>query len=376
MQIKPPEILNRLPSVSDLLEKPPIKALTERWNRSVVAGGVRSFLDELRSDFERRTAALPSIRELAERAARYVVSRQHRDLDVAINATGVISGPPWTAAPLAEVALERMLACGREFVLDSSAEAERAAAGLCALISRLTSAPSAAVIHSYATAIWLARECEAGSIAELDAAPLVDPPATIGCPWPSAQSVIASGSQLAIIRGDGLIGGPAAGIILGNQAIVSRITEHPRFASLQLDSHRVAALTATLECYDTAARGTDELPVWQLLATSVDNLRNRAERLAAQLAHVEGVLAATAIETRSPILAATSGDAWPSYGVALAAADNNVAALDKRCRSARFPVVGRIEGERLVIDLRTVLPRQDKAIVDSLLGESPKSPTT
>ena len=124
MQIKPPEILNRLPSVSDLLEKPPIRALTERWNRSVVAGGVRSFLDELRTDFERRAAALPSIRELAERAARYVVSRQHQDLGVAINATGVICGPPWTAAPQAEVALERAMACGREFVLESTAEAE------------------------------------------------------------------------------------------------------------------------------------------------------------------------------------------------------------------------------------------------------------
>jgi hypothetical protein len=90
---------------------------------------------------------------------------------------------------------------------------------------------------------------------------------------------------------------------------------------------------------------------------------------------VEGVLAATAIETRSPILGPSSGDGWPSYGVALAAADNN-AALDGRLRSARFPVVGRIEGERLVIDLRTVLPRQDKAIVDSLLGDTPKAPPT
>ncbi len=50
MAIKPPDLLNRIPSVADLLEKPPIRALVERWNRSVVAGGVKSFLDELGSD--------------------------------------------------------------------------------------------------------------------------------------------------------------------------------------------------------------------------------------------------------------------------------------------------------------------------------------
>jgi seryl-tRNA(Sec) selenium transferase len=376
MQIKPPEILNRLPSVSDLLEKPPIRALTDRWNRSQVAAGVRSFLDELRSEVERRTATLPSIRELAERAARYVASRQRRDLDVAINATGVICGSGWTSVPLAEVALERMLAGGREFVLDSSAEAERSLADLTTLLCRLTGAPSAAVVHSYAAAVSIARECEVAAIAELGAAPLVDPPATIACPWQSAQAAIASGGHLTVIRGDGLTGGPACGIILGDESIVSRIKGQAMFDSLQLDSLRTAALIATIECYDTPARGVDTLPVWQLLATSAENLKNRSDRLAAQLAHVEGVLAATAIETRSSILDSHTGEDWPSYGVALAAADNNVAALDKQLRSARFPVIGRIESDRLVIDLRTVLPRQDKAIVDSLLGNSPQPPTS
>ena len=56
MAIKPPDLLNRIPSVADLLEKPPIRALVDRWNRSVVAGGVKSFLDELGSDLQRRAA--------------------------------------------------------------------------------------------------------------------------------------------------------------------------------------------------------------------------------------------------------------------------------------------------------------------------------
>src|SRR3954469_25290850 len=125
MAIKPPDILNRLPSVSELLEKPPIRALTERWNRSAVAGSVRSFLDELRTDFERRTASIPSIRELAERAARYVVSRQHHSLGIAINASGQIDWPPWSSTPLAETALERMIALGREYAIEPTRASSR-----------------------------------------------------------------------------------------------------------------------------------------------------------------------------------------------------------------------------------------------------------
>jgi seryl-tRNA(Sec) selenium transferase len=109
------------------------------------------------------------------------------------------------------------------------------------------------------------------------------------------------------------------------------------------------------------------LPVWQCLATSVENLRNRAERMAAQLAHASGIKSATAIETKSPLSAAIADDGWPSYGVALVPADGNTAALDTRLRQARVPILGRVETSHLTLDLRTILPRQDKTLVDALL---------
>ena len=135
MAIKPPDLLNRIPSVSELLEKPPIRALADRWNRSAVAASVRSFLDELQRDLRRRAAdvQLPSVRELAERAARYVVSQQQQSLGTAINATGRIWGPPWSSRPLADAALERAVAIGREFSGEKPDEAEP-------LICRLTGA--------------------------------------------------------------------------------------------------------------------------------------------------------------------------------------------------------------------------------------------
>jgi L-seryl-tRNA(Ser) seleniumtransferase len=462
--IKPPEFLNRLPSVSELLDKPPVRVLVERWNRSLVASGVRSFLNDLQSDLRRRAAdvQLPSLRELAERAASYVMSHQQQSLGTAINASGQIWGSMWTSRPLSDSALEQTVALGREFAMDSGG----AAAGLEALLCRLTGAEAGLAVHSYAGAIWLslaatagerevlishsdvgdlsgaeslpklaatagtmlrevgttnrvtAADYEAGVKPRLDtlrierqiaailkiaaeeyrvvghtadvsaeelvplarkhelclidalgAVPLVDPPVMIGRRERTVREAVAAKADLVIARGDGLIGGPACGIVVGRREVVRRLSEHPLFAAWRLDALRTAALTATLQSYEDTQRGADVLPVWQLLTAPDENLRNRAERIAPQLQQVQGIGAAAAVQTRSPISGTIELDGGcASYGIALTAADGNVNELDKRLRSLPLSVVGRVEGQRVVLDLRTVLPRQDRALVEAIVG--------
>jgi L-seryl-tRNA(Ser) seleniumtransferase len=462
--IKPPDLLNRLPSVSELLEKPPIRALAARWNKSMVAGGVKSFLDELRNDLQRRAAevSLPSIRELAEKAASYVAKRQQHLLGVAINATGRIWGPPWTSPAISDAALERAMATCREFGVAFAADAGSSSqleAGLC----RFAGAEAAAVVHSYGVAVWLAlnslsanREvivaraevCDIGEkdtlptlakaanvilreigttnsaptsefqsalspsvaailtvssdshriigqtatanlnelvalagdrkvfiIDALGAAALGDLPVNVSWPKRSAKASLAAGVDLVVLRGDGLVGGPACGILLGRKEAVERITAHPLFAACRLDRLREAALAATLESYETAGTAIDSNPVWHCLSISVDNLRNRAERIAPQLAQAEGIALATAIETTSEVSGLLSGGI-PSYGIALSPSDGNVEALENRLQSARFPVVGRVEGERLILELRTVLPRQDRTLVESLTTKHSAEPSS
>lgn len=462
MSIKPPDLLNRLPSVAELLDKPPVRALVDRWNRSVVASNLRTFLEELRSDFERRTADLPSLRELAERAANFVAAKQQHTLGMAINATGQICGTPWTHTPLAEPALERMVSLGREFAIQDQS-AGLASDELQAALCRLTGAQAATVVHSYSAAIWLAlgataanrevlvsraeigdidgadslpklasaagtalrevgatnrtvaAEYEAaissnvsailkltndsyrvvGEIAAaqlnelvalghsrqlavidaLGAAPLAKPPASIAWPRRSAQESIATGADLAILRGDCLVNGPACGILLGKSEIIGRVVAQPLWAAMRIDALRSAALAATLAAYDHESPTGFQLPIWQCLQTSLENLRNRAERMAAQLVHAAGVSAAVSVETKSPVSASLDAG-WPSFGVALTPSDGDAIALDRKLQSARYPVRGRVEGSQLVLDLRTVLPRQDKLIVDSLLGPGlePRTP--
>jgi seryl-tRNA(Sec) selenium transferase len=89
--------------------------------------------------------------------------------------------------------------------------------------------------------------------------------------------------------------------------------------------------------------------------------------MAPQLATAEGIATAMPIETISP-LAAAIPDGMPSFGIALSPVGGDVDTLDKRLRSARFPILGRIENDRIILDLRTVSPRQDTTLIDSLAG--------
>src|SRR5262249_47639651 len=130
------------------------------------------------------------------------------------------------------------------------------------------------------------------------------------------------------------------------------------------------ALAATLECYENPTSGIQQIPVWKCLTVSIDNLRNRAERLAPQIAAAEGIASATPVETRSAVTPALA-DGLASYGIALSPQNGDVQSLDKRLRSARFPVQGRIEHDRIILDLRTVQPRQDTTLVDAIVGIKP-----
>ena len=460
MATKPLDFLNRLPSVSELLEKQPVRALSDRWNRSVVAAGVRSFLDELRSDLQRRAADVPTIRELAERAARYVVSQQQSSQRAIVNATGRLIGAPWTSVPLADSALERALTVGRHFVAGPTKATDGPPANSAdvePLLCRLVGAQAAVAVHSYAGALWLtlaalaadrevlvsraevgevdsagplpklaaaaravlkdvgtanrtvaadyemaaspraavlltlqsdeyrivgetaaaaleelvalARDRELVLVDAIGAAPLVDPPPSIHWPKRSARASLAAGVDLVVVRGDGLVGGPSCGIVAGRRDGVQRIVEHPLFGAWQLDAFRSAALAGTLQCYESSPNGEQALPVWQVLTTPIENLRNRAERIAPQLAHAPGIATATAVETRSPLAPALIVDGgWPSYGVALTAADGDIQTLHQRLTRAPHPVLGRIESDRLLLDLRTVFPRQDRQLVEALAG--------
>jgi L-seryl-tRNA(Ser) seleniumtransferase len=159
---------------------------------------------------------------------------------------------------------------------------------------------------------------------------------------PDAASTLRAGAALVTASGDKLLGGPQAGLLLGEAGLIERLRRHPLARALRVDKLTLAALEATL----TGPRP----PVHRFLHTTVDSLRQRAAALAR-------AVDAEVVETEAVVGGGGApGVSLPSVAVAL---DARLAAV-LRCGDPA--VLGRLERGRLLLDLRAVEQDQDDAL--------------
>src|SRR4051812_17127511 len=151
-------MLRNIPSVSELLESPPLKSLVDRVSRNVVVTGVRQFLDDMRSQVQTAAANVhvPAPSELAQKIADWIASDQRPTLVPVINATGIILHTGLGRAPLADEAIQMITAIGRgyasvEIDLESGDRSQRIDA-VEGLLTRLTGAEAATVVNNNAAA--------------------------------------------------------------------------------------------------------------------------------------------------------------------------------------------------------------------------------
>ena len=172
---------------------------------------------------------------------------------------------------------------------------------------------------------------------------------------PDAATVLRDGAAVVTASGDKLLGGPQAGLLLGQAELIARLRRHPSARALRVDKLTLAALEATLT--------GPPVPVRVALEMSAVALHDRAERLAERL-RVRGV-DACAVESSGVV----GGGAAP--GVHLPSAAMSVPGdLAAALRTGRPPVVGRTEDGRCLLDLRTVSPYDDDLLFSAVLGAS------
>jgi L-seryl-tRNA(Ser) seleniumtransferase len=176
---------------------------------------------------------------------------------------------------------------------------------------------------------------------------------------PMVQASVGAGTTLVAFSGDKLLGGPQAGIVVGHATEIGHLRRHPLMRAIRPDKLTLAALGATLVHY---LRGEAEacVPVWRMISATAAQLEARARGLAAQLG-------AVAVETQSAIGGGSlPGQTQASWAVAFEtpAADALAAAL----RRSDPPVVSRIENDRVLLDLRSVLPEQDSVLAQAAWG--------
>ncbi len=175
---------------------------------------------------------------------------------------------------------------------------------------------------------------------------------------PTVQESMEAGADLVCFSGDKLFGGPQAGIIIGKKSLVERIKKHPFARAVRADKTRLAGISATLLHYLKGEAET-KIPVWQMLATSPEALRERAERWREQLGTGEVIAGFSTIGGGS-----LPEETLPTFLLALDTGKPNL--FLSRLRRAHPPVIARIEAERVVFDPRTVAPDQEGEILSVL----------
>ena len=185
---------------------------------------------------------------------------------------------------------------------------------------------------------------------------------------PIVRDSVEAGADLVCFSGDKLLGGPQAGLIVGKADAVRRCAGHPLARALRIDKMSLAALEATLRHYQRGEAGK-KIPVWRMISAPTAELESRGkswlERLASAPASV-GLTrtSATVGGGSTPEQELDSRAIW--IGPAGRGDGLDCDIIARVLRAAEPPVIGRIEHGRVLIDLRTILPKDDSTAIGSV----------
>jgi L-seryl-tRNA(Ser) seleniumtransferase len=177
-------------------------------------------------------------------------------------------------------------------------------------------------------------------------------------PEPTAAQAVAA-ADIVTFSGDKLLGGPQAGFIVGRADLVARINKNPLKRALRIDKARLAALEATLKLYRDPDKLAARLPTLRLLTRPANDIAASARRLRPAMQEKLGDgFAVDAVECESEIgSGALPRQTIPSAGLAIRptarrGAGRRLAELGASLRCLPMPVIGRIENDGLILDLR------------------------
>ncbi len=172
---------------------------------------------------------------------------------------------------------------------------------------------------------------------------------------PMVQESVREGAPLVAFSGDKLIGGPQAGILVGEKTLLDQLRKHPMARAVRPDKMCLAGLSATLNHF-LRDEATETIPVWVMISATEAVLKQRADQWAKELGSGE------LIQGRSTVGGGSlPEETLPTWLLALDVDQPN--AFAERLRNSDPPIIARVENDRVVIDPRTVLPDQEEPLL-------------
>ncbi len=208
---------------------------------------------------------------------------------------------------------------------------------------------------------------DAGSGCLIDLAPYGIPgEPTVGC-------YLDAGVDVVTFSGDKLLGGPQAGIIAGKRELLEPMKRHPLMRAFRMDKLSLAALEATLRLYRDERHAICEIPTLRMLTATPAELSRRADRLVRLLRRR---LPQTVTLLKHKGESSAGGGSLPLLSLPTTLLEVRISGLsaqqiEQRLRGASQPVIGRIQRERFLLDVRTILDH-DMPALEASLGEVAK----
>jgi L-seryl-tRNA(Ser) seleniumtransferase len=186
---------------------------------------------------------------------------------------------------------------------------------------------------------------------------------------PTVQEVVKGGVDVVTFSGDKLLGGPQAGLIVGKRKIIDCIKKNQLNRALRIDKFTLAALESVLRLYFDHQTVLQAIPTLAMLTMPLDTIGRRAQRLSRRIKkNLESKCSVRVMATGSMV----GGGALPtqaleSRAVVLEPLDRSVNDLEKQLRGGAVPVIGRIEEDRYLLDMRTVANDEVVSLANTLL---------
>lgn len=185
---------------------------------------------------------------------------------------------------------------------------------------------------------------------------------------PTVQDSVKSGADIITFSGDKLLGGPQAGIILGNRDIIKKIRQNPLTRALRIDKLTLAALESTLRLYRDEEKAINAIPTLYLLTCPIDEIEKKAIKLKEMLDQLDNQqLSVALIDSTSK---AGGGSLplseLPTKCIGIQISEMSASVIEKTMRKNDPPVIGRIEDNIFLMDMRTVAAEELTEIANAI----------
>ncbi len=186
---------------------------------------------------------------------------------------------------------------------------------------------------------------------------------------PTVQDTVASGADILTFSGDKLLGGAQAGIILGKKEIIEKLKKNPLARALRIDKLTLAALEATLRIYRDEKKAVKDIPTLYMLTMPFEEIEKKAETLEEKLKNIDSDMLQVSIINRYSKAGGGSlpDQNLPSVCIGIKIKGISANFIEKNMRLNPPHIIGTIEKDVFLIDLRTVLNDEIDMVKDAFV---------